>query len=620
MKTITIPSLLCLALAMAADAADAPHPGKAVYDQACAACHDKPTETRSVPFETLRGMRYGAIRFALTEGKMKPQAAGLSESQVSLLTDYLVGRQVIDDSWIGAMQCPADRRIDFTAPATVTGFGFERQNHRALSKEQAGLATADFSAMEVAWAIGFPQATTMRSQPAVVGKTLFLPVGDNARVFAIDISTDRPCLHWVYTSDVPLRSGAGYGEIPGSKRKVLVFNDAAARIHLIDAATGKLIWKKHVGIMPLSNTTGTPVIYGDRVYVPLSASEINVGGDDSYECCKTHGAFTALDVKTGRTVWFTHTMVDAKPVRDRGDGKMMWGPSGAPIWTSPALDLKRGLIYVGTGEATSAPAADTTDSILALDMKTGKIRWKFQATADDIFLTTCMARPKNLNCPREGRLLDHDFGASVVIAQRPDGRDIILAGQKSGTLWALDPDNRGKLLWSREFGKGSPIGGIHWGLAFDGTRVFTPIHNFPGPDGLDPNQTPGLHAVDVETGKVLWSFEAKSDCSGDRAVRLKGCKGNIGMSAAPTVIDGVIVQGSVDSLLRVFNRETGELLFTFDTARSFPTVNGVPGTGGAIDNASIVAANGYLFFNAGYGLFGGQNPGNVFMALRPKAK
>ncbi|MEP7313559.1 MAG: PQQ-binding-like beta-propeller repeat protein, partial [Pseudomonadota bacterium] len=230
------------------------------------------------------------------------------------------------------------------------------------------------------------------------------------------------------------------------------------------------------------------------------------------------------------------------------------------------------------------------------------------------------ARPKNLNCPREGRMLDHDFGASVVIAQRGDGRDILLAGQKSGMLWALDPDDKGKLLWSREFGKGSPIGGIHWGLAFDGKRVFAPIHNFPGPDGTDPNQTPGLHAVDVNSGEVLWSFEAKSDCSGDRAVRVKGCKGNTGLTGAPTVIDGVVVEGSADSLLRVFDRETGALLFTFDVARSFSTVNGVPGTGGAIDNASIVAANGYLFLNAGYGLFGGQNPGNVFLALRSKQR
>jgi polyvinyl alcohol dehydrogenase (cytochrome) len=113
-------------------------------------------------------------------------------------------------------------------------------------------------------------------------------------------------------------------------------------VHLVDATTGKRLWKTMAGFWDLSNTTGTPLVHGDRVYVPISASEINLGGEDKHLCCKTHGAFKALDARDGRTVWTYHTMPEAKPVRDRGDGQMMWGPSGAPIWTSPVLDLKRG--------------------------------------------------------------------------------------------------------------------------------------------------------------------------------------------------------------------------------------------------------------------------------------
>ena len=373
------------------------------------------------------------------------------------------------------------------------------------------------------------------------------------------------------------------------------------------------------GFWDLSNTTGTPLVHGDRVYVPISASEINLGGEDKHLCCKTHGAFTALDARDGRTVWTYHTMPEAKPIRDRGDGQMMWGPSGAPIWTSPVLDLKRGLIYVGTGEATSAPAWDTTDSVLAIDMHTGKLRWKFQATKDDIFLTSCMRRPEGLNCPREGRLLDHDFGASMLLGKLPNGREVLFAGQKSGMLWALDPDADGKLLWSREFGKGSPIGGIHWGMAFDGQRVFAPIHKFPGPNGDDANQTPGLHAVDATTGEVRWSYTSVADCSGDRKARVPTCATNIGLSGAPTVIDDVVVEGSVDGWLRAFDAATGAVRWSFDTARPYKGVNGVDGHGGAIDNASIIAANGYLFVNSGYGLMGGQRAGNVFLAFRKPA-
>jgi polyvinyl alcohol dehydrogenase (cytochrome) len=627
------------AIAAAADAAQAPaqgavvsvnlggpntppdpnHPGKPLYDRYCASCHDHPMETKSVPFATLRGMRHGTLHYALTQGKMKLQASPLKEAELGLLLDFIAGRQVLDESWIGRLQCPASRATpDLKHAATVAHFGFGPGNHRMLTKEQAGLATADFRDLQLAWALAFPGATTMRAQPAIVGNTLFLSVGEEAKLFALDISGPTPCVQWTYAAEVPLRSGISYGQMPGSGRKVIAFNDVATRIHLVDAATGKLIWRTHVGLYDLSNATGTPLIHGDRVFVPLSASEINVGGDDRYECCKTHGAFFALDIRTGKKVWTYHTMEEAKPIRDRGDGKLMWGPSGAPIWSSPLLDEKRGLIYVGTGEATSAPAAATTDSILALDMKTGKLRWKFQATPDDIFLTACMRTPKALNCPHEGRLLDHDFGATVVMGRRSDGHEILLAGQKSGMLWALDPDASGALLWSREFGKGSPIGGIHWGLATDGERVFAPIHLFPGPDGIDPNQVAALHAVRVDDGAELWTYEPKPDCSGDRPQRVPNCRG-IGLTGAPTVIDGVVVEGSADAILRVFDRTNGELLWSYDTARAYQGVNGVDGHGGAIDNASIVAANGLLFVNSGYGLMGGERAGNMFLAFRRKA-
>jgi len=612
---------MCLPVCAAAQnaSAEVAHPGRAHYERLCSSCHDKPDVSRAVPFAQLRNMRLGNLFFAMTDGKMKAQAASLTQRQRGELVDYIVGRQQIDERWIDAMRCvrPAGNRgRQPAAAATVTGFGFNHDNHRHLTREQAGLATADVPGLELAWALAFPRTSTMRAQAAVVGNMLYLPVGDEARLFAIDVSGDKPCFNWVYASDTPLRTGVAYGVLP-TGREVLAFADVATWVHLVDARTGKLIWKKLVGRWDLSNTTGTPQIVGNRVFVPVSASEINFGGEDSHECCKTHGMVAAFDARNGRMLWRYETMPDARPVRDRGDGKMLWGPSGAPIWSSPAVDAARGLIYVGTGEATSAPAADTTDSILALDMKSGRLRWKFQATADDIFLTSCMRRPAGLNCPREGRMLDVDFGASPILARLADGREVLLAGQKSGMLWALDPDD-GKLLWSREFGKGSPLGGIHWGMAFDGQRVFVPIHKFPGADGSDPNQIPGMHAVDVATGEVRWSFVSQADCSGDRRTRVPTCAANIGFSGAPTVIDGAVLEGSADGWLRAFDAADGKLLWSFDTARPYTGVNGVQGHGGAIDNASIVAANGYVFVNSGYAIIGGQRPGNVFLAFRRK--
>lgn len=615
----------CFASALAAIAqpqlaiANSEPSGKAIYEKHCAACHDNPAATKAPGFDTLKAMRREAISYAITQGRMQVQASRLTPDERATLLDFLAGQGPTRDDWSASMSCTQERgRMNLDVAPTVAGFGFDLRNHRRLSAAQAGLATADLRNLELAWVMAFPKATMMRSQPAVVGTNVFLPVADSSQLFAIDIA-GRPCLRWIYQHDAPLRTSTAFGELPGSKRKVLIFGDMGANIHMVDAATGERIWKRHVGLHPLSLTTGTPILHGDRVYVPISQYEIMLGANRDHECCKTHGAVTALDARTGETIWTAHTMQAARPVRDRGDGKMIWGPSGAPIWTSPAIDAKRGVLYVGTGEATSEPAAPTTDAILAIDLKDGSIRWSFQATANDIFLTGCLFDRTGPNCPgKDSVFRDVDFGASVIIAKRADGSDVLLAGQKSGTLWALDPDRRGKVLWRRDFGQGSPVGGIHWGIATDGERVFVPI-NWPYgvAHGANATQQPGLHAVDVETGEVQWTFVSKADCSGERAERIRGCATSIGLSAAPIVIDGAVVQGGLDGMVRAFDARTGEVLFAFDTARTFQTINGVEGRGGSIDNASIVAANGHLLVSSGYGMFG-QMPGNVLLAFKPK--
>lgn len=598
---------------------DANHPGRAVYKDTCAACHDNPEATRSPSLDTLRQMRVQGISYAINEGKMKAQASRLSEDEKRVLIDYLVGNEPTSDEWIAEMACSAERRqVDVNATPTVATFGFNKQNHRSLSPAQAGLTTEDFENLELAWAIGFPGATTMRSQPAVVGSTLFLPVADAAKVFAINIDGE-PCLQWVYQSEIPLRSSAAYGQLEDG-RHVLALSDQGANAHLVDAKTGESIWKTHVGSSALSLTTGTPVIHEDKVIVPISQYEISVAADEKHVCCTSHGAVTALNAKSGEKIWTTHTMEEAKPIRDRGDGQMIWGPSGAPIWNSPAIDEKRGVLYVGTGEATSEPAHKNTNSILAMDLDDGSIKWSFQATADDIYISGCGREPRSKNCPKpeDTVYLDVDFGASVILGKAKDGSDLIFAGQKSGALWALDPDQKGKVVWRQNFGEGSALGGIHWGIAFDGERVFAPINRAYswGVQGKDKTEKPGIHAVSAD-GDVLWTFASEPDCSGDRQERVRGCEGNIGMSGAPTVVDGAVVEGSLDGFLRAFNAKTGKLLFQFDTAKTFETINGVDAKGGAIDNASIVAANGYLFVNSGYGMFG-QMPGNVMLAFKIK--
>ncbi|GAB1258878.1 hypothetical protein NBRC116494_33800 [Aurantivibrio plasticivorans] len=602
--------------------AAAQHPGEIIYNQSCAACHDNPSVSKAPGKDALESMRLASISYAINDGKMKAQASHLSSDQKLQLMDYLVGSETVDESWIDSMMCSSDRKnTHLSESPTVANFGFNAENHRYISSTKAGITTSDFSNLEVAWVLAFPKATTMRSQAALSENTLFLPVAEAAKVFAIDVSESTPCFKWVYSAAIPLRSSAAMGQLSDG-RHVVAVADQGANVHLIDASNGKKIWVQHVAISEYSMTTGTPIIDNDRVYAPLSQYEITQGARPDHTCCTSHGGLTALEGKTGEIIWTAHTMPAAKPVRDRGDGQMIWGPSGAPIWNSPAIDTKRGVIYVGTGEATSEPAHENTDAILAIDMKDGSIKWSFQATANDIFLNGCGYGSKSLNCPRKEDTIskDFDFGASVVIATLPSGKEVLFAGQKSGAVWALDPDKQGEVLWQTNLGEGSPLGGIHWGLAYHGDTVYAPINRpfgfRPGPN-VDKSFKPGMYALNADDGKIQWKFEAEPDCSGDRKQRMRGCQFNIGLSGAPTLIGDVVVSGGLDGFLRAFDAKTGKVLFQFDTAQQFDAINGIEGNGGSIDNASIIAGNGYLFVNSGYGMFG-EVPGNVMIAFKAK--
>jgi polyvinyl alcohol dehydrogenase (cytochrome) len=572
---------------------DDEHPGRAVYDQFCAACHDHPQETRAPALASIQQLGFRGVRAALINGSMSVQGDALTNDQQIAVASWLdESARRADTSWIAANACTGRRKgVQLADEAAVPRFGVDLQNRRALSAAAAGLFKDDLSNLELAWAFGFPGNISMRAQPAVSGDQLFISVPESGQVFALDIAGD-PCVEWVYEPGVPLRSAITLGKLP-SGRDVLVFADAAVRETMLDAVTGDVIWTADVALGDFpSNATGAPILLGDRVYAPISAGEITIGANPAYECCKSHGGVVALDAATGAHVWEYHTMEQAQPTQVSRVGTQLWGPSGAPIWTTPAIDEARGQLYDGA------------------------LRWKFQATENDVFLTGCMTDRTGPNCPpMDVNLVDYDFGASIMLAKTSDGSDIVLAGQKSGMLWALDPDT-GALIWSADVGPGGPAGGIHWGLATDGTRVFAGVNRVSAP-GEDMSREPGLHAINIDTGEVEWSVFVKPDCEGDRRERIPSCDSAFGFSAAPIVIDGAVVEGGLDGLVRIFDGATGALIWSYDTAKPFETVNGVEARGGSIDNAGIVAANGLLIAPSGYGLLGEQ-AGNVLLAFKPK--
>jgi polyvinyl alcohol dehydrogenase (cytochrome) len=589
------------------------HPGQEVYARACGACHDNPQATRAPALETLRVFNRMHVEYAITIGYMKTQAKDLTPKERTQLLDWLTPKRADADVWMRNARCDGKRAyIDPSITASVATFGLDVGNLRYQSAAQTGLAAADFPTLELAWAFAFPQTPTMRSQPVVAGTTIFVASTDAGRLYALDTQTG--CLKWHHESQASLRSSLSYGHIAANK-PVIVAGDAVGAVVAIDAKTGGRIWRSDVRLHESNRITGTPVIHGQRVFVPLSSAEISYARDDSYECCHAHGAVVALDLRTGKQLWIAHTMPAATKQKRSRAGTQLWGPSGAPIWSTPAIDVKRNVLYVGTGENNSLPATDTSDAIVAFDLDSGERKWVFQATKRDVWNYACR-NGANCDFGDQADIRDHDFGGSVMIAKRKNGRDLLVVGQKSGVVWALDPDEKGALVWSAKVGHGGANGGIHWGTASDGIRVFVPLNDPRGADSELPLAGPGIHALDLETGKFLWSRKAEADCGGDRRQRFSACDTRLGYSPAPLVVDRAVVQGSVDGILRAFDAATGKTLWAYDTMRKFEAVNRIAGNGGSLDSAPYVAANGTLFVVSGYARFG-EAPGNVLLAFRP---
>lgn len=632
-------------------------PGAAVYTQFCGVCHNNAEQLRAPNLGNLHQLPASQIRFALTEGVMKAQGGMLSAEQKEQVIAWLAApappaavaaekaeatgpsrqppaergagnRQApargaaapADAAWTEPLMCAADKRaVDLGGKRTLVMAGVTPNNARHMTAAQASLTTAQMADLDVAWTLAFPQASGLRVTPVIVGSTLFYAVPQPAMLLALDTRTG--CIKWARPSAAPYRSSPAYGM--AGKRPALFIGDQLGTLRALDPRTGEQIWATDPRHTKEATMTGAPMLAGDRLIVPISVLDVARAQDPKYECCKLHGAVSAVDAATGKVLWIAHTMEDAKPLgRKSSAGVEMYGPSGAPIWSTPSIDLKRGLVYAATGENTSPPNTKTSDAIMALDLRTGEKKWVFQALERDIWNMSCRG-PTNSgpNCffikGDESVLKDYDFGAGAIVTRKPNGRgDVVLGGQKSGAVWALDPDKGGAVLWQKRFGEGTALGGVHWGIASDGRRVFAPISD-PGVPAA--KSAAGLYALDVGTGEVAWSFKASPDCDNGRGAKVSGCPVRYGLSAAPLSVDGALVTGSLDGKVRVFDNATGRVLYTYDTIREFParTPGGAVGKGGSIDSQSIAAGDGMVFVGSGYGQFN-QQAGNVLIAFRPK--
>jgi len=243
-------------------------------------------------------------------------------------------------------------------------------------------------------------------------------------------------------------------------------------------------------------------------------------------------------------------------------------------------------------------------------MDTGRVLWVRQALAGDAWNVGCLETDSTgrVNCP-ESAGPDHDFGSSPALTILPDGRRIVLAGQKSGALYGVNGET-GELIWKTQAGEGGVLGGIEWGFATDGSVVYAALSN-----ALEkkPGEAGGLVAVSVADGKTRWTSPPPQNTCGGRT----GC--TTGQPAAVSAIPGVIFSGSLDGHLRAYDAESGQVIWDLDTAHEFETINQVAAKGGSLNGPGATIAGGILFVTSGYSSLGFM-PGNVLLAFSVDGK
>ena len=598
-----LPALICVTVLCSARAQDAPD-GAALYKRDCAVCHDASATSRAPSPEALHERSPEAILEALN-GVMRIPGSRLNATERRAVAEYLTGKKLGGDV-TGAMtgRCPAQPAFRNPASGSAwNGWSPDITNKSFQTDKAAGFTAADVPRLKLKWAFGFPDSNSAWGGISVVSGRLFTG-SQNGTVYSLDAKTG--CIYWTFNAVGGVRTPITIVQREPGKYTAF-FGDNSAFAYAVDAFTGEKLWSRKVEEHPVARITGEIRYYDGKLYVPMASYEETMGTSTNYECCTSRGSVTALDPKTGAVIWKTYAIPEEpKPRAKSRAGAQFWGPAGASIWSAPAVDAKRGAIYVGTGNCFSGPFQPTCDAVLALDAKSGKVLWSMQPVKEpqDVFIGGCGPRGQNPYCP-EGEAEDgpdFDFGNPPILTKLPNGKDVIIIGQKSGLGFAMDPDNKGKVLWQYRAGEGSANGGMEWGSAVDRDHAY-----FPVADNSRPKPG-GLHAVSLATGERVWFTPAPPPkCAGGR-----GCNG--AQAAAITVMPGVVFSGSNDGAMRAFSTKDGSLLWEFDTNRQFQTVNGVPGKGASIVGAPPTVIGGMLYFNSGYGTHGGR-PGNVLLAF-----
>jgi polyvinyl alcohol dehydrogenase (cytochrome) len=546
--------------------------GSSLYKQLCSSCHDS-AFNRAPDRQALRTMSPERVLAALESGVMLSMASNRTGVERRALAEF------VTDKSFG--QAPSTKPSPQTmCRATEGGFADPLAGPRWNGWGRVFVGT------------------------------------QNGTVYSLNAATG--CVHWFFQAAAAVRAAISIGRIETNSgpRYAAFIGDRAANIYSVDAATGELLWKTRADDFPFARVTGAPVFYNGRLYFGIASGEETAGAAPDYECCRFRGSLVALNAATGQQIWKTYTIADeARPTKKNKNGTQLWGPSGVPIWTSPAIDVARNAVYATTGNNYSDPPTGNSDSFMAFDLDSGKILWARQVTVADAWNTSCRLEDK-INCA-DSDGPDFDFASPPILVTLASGRRALVAGQKSGVVHAVDPDRQGEILWQQRVGKGGINGGVQWGSAADQSNVYvalSDIGRFVVPNSQatvpDPETGGGMFALRLDSGQRLW-YTAPPRCGARERC-------SPAQSAAVSAIPGVAFSGSVDGHLRGYSAANGAIVWDFDTVRSYETVNGVPARGGSLNVGGPAIAGGMIFVNSGYVQNG--MPGNVLIGFSVDGK
>jgi polyvinyl alcohol dehydrogenase (cytochrome) len=514
---------------------------------------------------------------------------------------------------LGDNACPSAAGPVAIGNAQWNGWGLSLDNTRY--QPEPAIRASDVAKLAVKWAYGYPSGTEF-GQPTVVDERLFV-TSSTGRIYSLDSKTG--CTYWTYDAAAGSRTAVTIGELartrvaalPRRLKRTLAhldvikapsaafFGDDTGAVYALDAQKGTLLWKTQVDTHPMARIVGAPTLYNDRLYVAVASTEDVAAQNPSYSCCTFRGSVVALDIGSGRTVWRSYTVLEEpQPTRKNSVGIQEFGPAGAAITSSPTIDGKRNVLYVATGGSATGVEQSLTDAVVAFDLADGKLRWVKQ-----------LVRP-DAGTGRAG------FSSSPVLRTLATGNQVLLAGQKSGVVYGLDPDHGGDVLWQTKIGDSSAgavgggasgsisavgppgiagsAGGVAWGSAADHRSLYVAIS---GLLAQPANASGSLTALDMTTGLARWHTAAPEPaCSwGER-----NC--SHAQAQAVTVMPGSAFSGSMDGHLRAYSTIDGKILWDFDTAKDFQTKNGIKASGGPLDHGGATIVNGTVYVNSGNAL------------------